>query len=101
MSSAVQAYTSLEKTPYQKFVYALLDKETPRQYPRRLSVFRGYLQLNGTSIEIKSNVFFESIESKGIKWLENELLRFFHLQNSRVELNHTNVFVIRISKKCI
>ncbi|MDQ3084647.1 MAG: hypothetical protein M3Q77_07530 [Thermoproteota archaeon] len=91
MSSAVRAYSNSELSPYQKFVYALRAKESQRQYPRRLQVFLDYLKIDCDSIEEKSNILLELIEKNGRNWLENELLKFFTVQNKRAVDNEISV----------
>ena len=51
-------------SPFQKFIYALRAQETKRQYPKRLQIFFNYLQINGQTIEAKSNIFYKHIEEK-------------------------------------
>ncbi|CAN5865589.1 hypothetical protein BH23THE1_BH23THE1_13590 [soil metagenome] len=72
-------------SPFQKFIYALRAQETKRQYPKRLQIFFNYLQIPGKTIEEKSNIFYIHIEEKGNRWLEDELLKFFTIQNERAE----------------
>jgi hypothetical protein len=40
---------------YFRFIFALKDPETKRQYPKKLEVFPDYLKLQGTTIEEKAN----------------------------------------------
>lgn len=82
-------------SPFQKFIYALRAPESKRQYPRRLSVFLDYLQLEGFSIETKSNLFFHLIGEKGKDWLENQLIKFFSFQNQRAECKEISTETIR------
>ncbi len=49
-------------SPYFRFIYALKAPETKRQYPKRLEVFLDYLKLQGSTIEVKSNQFYEFIK---------------------------------------
>lgn len=71
--------------PYQKFIYALRAPESKRQYPRRLKVFLDYIDIFASTIEEKSDLFYDLIEEKGRNWLESELMRFFTYQNQRAE----------------
>jgi hypothetical protein len=79
--------TPLNFSPYEKFMYALNSKESKRQYPKRLQIFLDFINIRSASIEQNCNLFYKTIEEKevGISWLENELFRFFTLQNKRVE----------------
>ncbi len=52
-------------SPFQKFIYVLRAQETKRQYPKRLQIFFDYLQIQGKTIEEKSNIFYTHIEEKG------------------------------------
>jgi integrase len=90
-----QAYSCLTFNPYQKFVYALRAKESQHQYPKRLQIFLKFLEIKGDSIEIQSNKLFEMIEKNTPQWLENELLKFFTIQNQRAENQEISVETIR------
>jgi hypothetical protein len=90
-----QTYENADLSPYQKFVYALRAKESKRQYPRRLQVFLNYLNIEGNTVEEKSNALYQMIESSGRNWLEQELLKFFTLQNKRAENNEMSVETIK------
>ena len=70
-------------SPYQKFMYALNSIESKRQYPKRLQIFLNFINIKSDSIEENCNSFYEIIKKKGddISWLENELFKFFSLQN--------------------
>ena len=80
-------------SPYQKFSYALNSQETQRQYPRRFQQFLDYLQLEELTIEENVNSFYKLIEKNGTSWLELELLKFFRLQNQRVERNEISTLL--------
>ncbi len=73
----------LDLSPYQKFMYALISKESKRQYPRRLQKFFDFINLRSGSIEQNCNLFYKMLEGKkdSTSWLENELFKFFSLQN--------------------
>ena len=79
-----------EYSPYLRFSYALNAPESKRQYPKRFKVFLDYLELDlgNSSIEERINKFYyDYIIKNGNKWQENELLKFFRLQNERAERN--------------
>ena len=77
----------LTLSPYQKFMYALNSKESKRQYPKRLQRFLDFVNISSSSIEDNCNLLYEKLEQKedNTSWLENELFKFFSLQNHRVE----------------
>ena len=86
-----------EYSPYLRFSYALNAPESKRQYPKRFKVFLDYLEidLGNSSIEERINKFYyDYIIKKGNKWLENELLKFFRLQNERAERNEISTQTI-------
>ena len=86
-----------EYSPYLRFSYALNAPESKRQYPKRFKVFLDYLviDLGNSSIEERINKFYyDCIIKKGNKWLENELLKFFRLQNERAERNEISTQTI-------
>ena len=94
MSSSFSSLSALDKeespillSPFQKFMFALNSKESKRQYPKRLQVFLDFIDIKSGSIEENSNLFYETTQGKkdSISWLENELFKFFGLQNNRVE----------------
>jgi integrase len=76
-------------SPYEKFIYALNSKESKRQYPKRLQIFLDFVNIKSDSIEENCNLFYETLigkkENDSVSWLENELFKFFVLQNQRVE----------------
>jgi len=90
--------TTIEEfSPYLRFSYALNAPESKRQYPKRFKVFLDYLDLDlgNSSIEERVNKFYyDYIIKKGNKWLENELLKFFRLQNERAERNEISTQTI-------
>jgi integrase len=94
MSSSFSSLPALDKeespillSPYHKFMFALNSKESKRQYPKRLQVFLDFINIKSGSIEENSNLFYETIQGKkdSTSWLENELFKFFGLQNKRVD----------------
>ncbi|WP_172602242.1 hypothetical protein [Candidatus Nitrosocosmicus franklandus] len=87
----------LEFSPYEKFMYALNSKESKRQYPKRLQVFLDFMNIRSKSIEENCNVFFNRIKERkdGTSWLENELFKFFTLQNKRVEKGEISTETIK------
>jgi integrase len=78
-------------------MYALNSNESKRQYPRRLQVFFDFINIRSKSIEDNCNLFHKMIIEKGdgISWLENELFRFFVLQNKRVERGEISTETIK------
>ncbi len=95
-NTIVQVCKSAETlSPFQKFIYALNAPETKRQYPKRLQIFFDYLQISEKTIEEKSNLFYLQIEEKGNLWLEDELLKFFTIQNQRAERKDISTETIR------
>jgi integrase len=82
-------------SPYQRFIYALRALESKRQYPKRLQIFLDYLKIQGLTIEEKSDEFYIMIEEKGRNWLEQELLKFFTIQNLRAERNEISTETIK------
>ncbi len=94
-TTTIQIYDNNNLSPYQKFTYALKAPESKRQYPRRLQIFLDHLKLDGTTIEEKSNLFYKMIENNGNTWLENELLKFFTLQNQRAERKEISTETIK------
>lgn len=84
-------------SPYQKFMYALNSNESKRQYPKRLQRFLDFINITSSSIEDNCNLFYEKIERKedSISWLENELFKFFSLQNHRVERGEISTETIK------
>ena len=96
-TNIVSTTTIEEYSPYLRFSYALNAPESKRQYPKRFKVFLDYLDLDigNSSIEERINKFYyDYIIKKGNKWLENELLKFFRLQNERVERNEISTQTI-------
>jgi hypothetical protein len=77
----------LNFTSYERFMYALNSNESKRQYPKRLQKFLDFINISNGSIEENCNFFYKKLEEKkdSISWLENELFKFFALQNNRVE----------------
>jgi integrase len=71
-------------SPYFRFMYALKAPETKRQYPKRLEVFLDYLQLSGSTVEEKTNQFYEFIKQDP-KTFQNTLLNYFIFQNERAK----------------
>ncbi len=71
-------------SPYFRFLYALKAPETKRQYPKRLEVFLDYLRLQGSTIEEKSNLFYEFI-IQDTRAFQNALLNYFIFQNERAK----------------
>jgi hypothetical protein len=94
----IASTTTIEEySPYLRFSYALNAPESKRQYPKRFKVFLDYLdlELGNSSIEERINKFYyDYIIKKGNKWLENELLKFFRLQNERAERNEISTQTI-------
>ena len=94
----IASTTTIEEySPYLRFSYALNAPESKRQYPKRFKVFLDYLDLDlgNSSIEERINKFYyDYIIKKGNKWLENELLKFFRLQNERAERNEISTQTI-------
>jgi len=84
-------------SPYEKFMYALNSKESKRQYPKRLQRFLDFIDIRSGSIEENCNLFYKKLEEKkdGISWLENELFKFFALQNNRVESGEISTETIK------
>jgi hypothetical protein len=73
-------------SPYSRFIYALNAPESKRQYPKRIQVFLDFLKIeNCQTIEDKANKFYDLFLTNGSEWLETQLIRFFTLQNSRVD----------------
>jgi hypothetical protein len=87
----------LSLSPYQKFMYALNSKESKRQYPKRLQRFLDFINISSSSIEDNCNLFYEKLERKedSTSWLENELFKFFSLQNQRVESGEISTETIK------
>lgn len=87
----------LNLSPYQKFMYALSSKESKRQYPKRLQRFFDFINIKSGSIEQNCNIFYEKLNRKkdSTSWLENELFRFFSLQNQRVERGEISTETIK------
>ena len=75
----------------------LNSKESKRQYPKRLQIFLNFINIKSDSIEENCNLFYEIIKEKGddISWLENELFKFFSLQNQRVEKGEISTETIK------
>lgn len=83
-------------SPYEKFIYALGSKESKRQYPKRLQMFLDHINIKSPSIEENCDLFYELIEKDGGKdKLENELLKFFTIQNQRDERNEISTQTIK------
>src|SRR6476646_2840878 len=80
---------------HNKDLYALRALESKRQYPKRLQIFLDYLKIQGLTIEEKSDEFYIMIEEKGRNWLEQELLKFFTIQNLRAERNEISTETIK------
>ena len=75
-----------EATPYQNFTYALKSKDVKRQYPAMLLRFLNFTNASGETIEekcISLYDFSQKVENR--KALESELMRYIHLQQSRVD----------------
>ena len=76
---------ALAKTsPYNSFMFGLKAEETRRQWPKRLDVFLKFLELDGNTIEERTNQFFSHIKKEGDEWLQNQLLEFIESQKERV-----------------
>ena len=83
-------------SPYEKFIYALGSKESKRQYPKRLQIFLDHINIKSPSIEENCNLFYNLVENDGGKdRLENELLKFFTMQNQRAERNEISTETIK------
>ena len=78
-------------------MYALNSKESKRQYPKRLQIFLDFINIKSDSIEENCNLFYKIIKGKedSISWLENELFKFFALQNKRVEKGEISTETIK------
>ena len=94
LSSSIQKTKTTESkiksaadfSPYLKFTYGLNAPESKRQYPKRFQVFLDYLQVEGKTVEEKSNkLYYDYILIKGKDWLETELLKFFILFSISLE----------------
>jgi hypothetical protein len=87
----------LSLSPYQKFMYAVNSKESKRQYPKRLQRFLDFINISSSSIEDNCNLFYEKLERKenSTSWIENELFKFFSLQNQRVERGEISTETIK------
>jgi integrase len=87
----------LSFSPYEKFMYALNSRESKRQYPKRLQMFLDFINIRSNSIEENCNLFYKMVKEKkdGISWVENELFRFFALQNKRVERGEISTETIK------
>lgn len=82
-------------SPYLKFMYALNAPESKRQYPRRLQIFLDYLHIDKLTVEEKTNHLYVLITKNGRDWLENQLMKFFVIQNERAESNEISAQTIR------
>ena len=73
-----------QSNAYFNFIYALKAAETKRQYPKRLEVFLDYLKLKGSTIEEKSDEFY-NFASKNPKAFQNRLLSYivYHKQRAK------------------
>ncbi|MGD1837484.1 MAG: hypothetical protein ACPKPY_05440 [Nitrososphaeraceae archaeon] len=71
-------------SPYNSFVFGLKAPETKRQWPTRLDVFLTFLELDGKTIEERTNQLFRHIKKEGVEWLQNQLLEFIEGQKERV-----------------
>ena len=76
-------------------MYALNSPESKRQYPRRLQVFLDYLHIDRLTVEEKTNMLYDLITKNGTQWLENQLIKFFAMQNERAESNEISSETIR------
>jgi integrase len=90
-----QQEQDIDFSPYLKFMYALNAPESRRQYPRRLQVFLDFLRIDCLTVEEKSNKLDDLITVNGRDWLENQLIKFFTIQNQRAERNEISTETIR------
>lgn len=98
MENQVQHYQQEQNrdfSPYLKFSYALNAPESRRQYPRRLQIFLDYLCIDKLTVEEKTNKLYDLIRENGRDWLENQLIKFFTVQNQRAERNEISTETIR------
>ncbi len=81
---------------YEKFIYALRAKESKRQYPKRLQKFLDFINIKSASTEENCILFYEHISREhGRSWLENELIKFFTIQNQRAEKGEISTETIK------
>ena len=82
---------SKDFSPYLKFMYGLNAPESKRQYPRRLEVFLDYLQIEQLTVKEKTNRLYDLITKNDTQWLENQLIKFFAIQNERAQRNEISM----------
>lgn len=66
------------------FMYALKSKESRRTYPQKLGrffVFCGYLS---GSLEEQAQTFVQMAKQKGLKWVQESILRYLAKEKERV-----------------
>ncbi len=94
-------YNNQELDPWSLYLYAMKSPVTREKYQKRLEKFFDFVDIEGRTVEEKSNVFVEMARKEGNGWLFNQVLRFMQFQLERFNKKEITGSTIRNYLKSI
>ncbi len=97
----VENQNDQELDPWSLYLYAMKSPVTREKYQKRLEKFFDFVNIEGITVEEKSNVFVDLVKKEGNGWLFNQVLRFMRFQLDRFNKKEITGSTIRNYLKSI